>query len=95
MPSTLQTGDGRNIEEISPPSPASGSYRPRSPNTAEDLLQTPNMMHHHNSGGEAGINMDWYELFNVGGDDVTGLASSLSNPDYLNTQNLEFLYRFL
>ncbi|KAJ5957943.1 hypothetical protein N7501_012222 [Penicillium viridicatum] len=95
MPSTLQTGDGQNSEDMSPASPASGSYRPRSPNTAEDLLQTPNMMHHHNPGEEAAINMDWYELFNVEGDDVMGLAGSLSNPEYLNPQNLEFLYRFL
>jgi hypothetical protein len=52
-------------------------------------------MPHHNPGEEAAINMDWYELFNVEGDDVMGLAGSLSNPDYLNPQNLEFLYRFL
>ncbi|KAJ5691696.1 hypothetical protein N7488_012431 [Penicillium malachiteum] len=41
------------------------------------------------------INMDWYELLNVEGDDFTGLAGSLTNPEYLNPQNLEFLYRFL
>jgi hypothetical protein len=52
-------------------------------------------MPHSNPGEEAAINMDWYELFNVEGDDVMGLAGSLSNPDYLNPQNLEFLYRFL
>ncbi|CAI7642479.1 unnamed protein product [Penicillium crustosum] len=95
MSSTSQTGDDRNIEEIPPASPASGPYRPRSPNAGEDLLQTPNMVSHHNPGEEATINMDWYELFNVEGDDVMGLAGSLSNPDYLNPQNLEFLYRFL
>ncbi|KAJ5742025.1 hypothetical protein N7533_011434 [Penicillium manginii] len=45
---------------------------------------------------EAAINMDWYELFNnTEGDDVMGLAGPLTNPDYLNPQNLEFLYRFL
>ncbi|KAJ5162508.1 hypothetical protein N7492_007900 [Penicillium capsulatum] len=44
---------------------------------------------------DAAINMDWYELFNVEGDDFLGLAGSLTNPDYLNPQNLEFLYRFL
>lgn len=44
---------------------------------------------------EASINMDWYELFNAEGDDFVGLAGSLTNPDYLNPQNLEFLYRFL
>ncbi|KOS42193.1 hypothetical protein ACN38_g6949 [Penicillium nordicum] len=95
MPSTSQTGDDRNIEELLPASPASGPYRPGSSNAAEDLLQTPNMMSHQNPGEEAAINMDWYELFNVDGDDVMGLAGSLSNPDYLNPQNLEFLYRFL
>lgn len=44
---------------------------------------------------EPAVNMDWYELFNVEGDDVLGLAGSLTNPDYLNPQNLEHLYRFL
>ncbi|KAJ6016634.1 hypothetical protein N7451_000013 [Penicillium sp. IBT 35674x] len=44
---------------------------------------------------ESAVNMDWYELFNVEGDDVLGLAGSLTNPDYLNPQNLEHLYRFL
>jgi hypothetical protein len=44
---------------------------------------------------DAVINMDWYELLNMEGDDVMGMAGSLSNPDYLNPQNLEFLYRFL
>ncbi|KAJ5937079.1 hypothetical protein N7466_003529 [Penicillium verhagenii] len=44
---------------------------------------------------EPSVNMDWYELFNVEGDDVLGLAGSLTNPDYLNPQNLEHLYRFL
>ncbi|KAJ5260556.1 hypothetical protein N7478_012161 [Penicillium angulare] len=44
---------------------------------------------------DASVNMDWYELFNVEGDDFTGLAGSLTNPEYLNPQNLEFLYRFL
>lgn len=45
---------------------------------------------------DAAINMDWYELFNnTEGDDVMGLAGPLTNPDYLNPQNLEFLYRFL
>ncbi|KAJ5186103.1 hypothetical protein N7491_006026 [Penicillium cf. griseofulvum] len=96
MPSLIpQTGGGRNIEEISPVSPASGSYRPLSPNAADHPLHTPNTMPHHNPGEEAAINMDWYDLFNVEGDDVMGLAGSLSNPDYLNPQNLEFLYRFL
>jgi hypothetical protein len=44
---------------------------------------------------DASVNIDWYELFNVEGDDISGLAGSLMNPDYLNPQNLEFLYRFL
>ncbi|KAF3007033.1 hypothetical protein E8E15_000258 [Penicillium rubens] len=87
--STPQTG-GRNVE-ITPASPASGPYRPPSPNAGDNLLGTTNPMPHHNPGEEAAINMDWYELFNVEGDDVMGLAGSLSNPDYLNPQNLEFL----
>lgn len=80
---------------MTPASPASGPYRPPSPNAGDNLLGTTNPMPHHNPGEEAAINMDWYELFNVEGDDVIGLAGSLSNPDYLNPQNLEFLYRFL
>lgn len=44
---------------------------------------------------EDSVNMDWYDLFNVEGEDFQGLAGSLTNPDYLNPQNLEFLYRFL
>lgn len=97
MPSSTSQACGvQNIEEMPSASPASGPYRPLSPNAGVGLLQTPNtMMPHHNPGEEAAINMDWYELFNVEGDDVMGLAGSLSNPDYLNPQNLEFLYRFL
>lgn len=41
---------------------------------------------------EAAINMDWYELFNM---ECDGIGGTLSNPDYLNPQNLDFLYRFL
>jgi hypothetical protein len=48
-----------------------------------------------NAPDDASINMDWYELFNLEGEDFSGLAGSLTNPDYLNPQNLEFLYRFL
>ncbi|OQD98976.1 hypothetical protein PENVUL_c067G08684 [Penicillium vulpinum] len=92
---TSQIGSGQNIEEVPPASPASGSYRPLSPNTADDLLKTPNTISHHNTREEPPVNMDWYELFNIEGDDVMGLAGSLSNPDYLNPENLEFLYRFL
>lgn len=44
---------------------------------------------------DSSINMDWYDLFNVEGEEYLGLAGSLTNPDYLNPQNLEFLYRFL
>lgn len=44
---------------------------------------------------ETSVNMDWYELFNVERDDFVELAGSLTNPDYLHPQNLDFLYRFL
>lgn len=44
---------------------------------------------------DSSVNMDWYDLFNVEGEEFLGLAGSLTNPDYLNPQNLEFLYRFL
>lgn len=44
---------------------------------------------------DASKHMDWYELFNVEGENFSGLAGSLTNPDYLNPHNLELLYRFL
>ncbi|CAG8417005.1 unnamed protein product [Penicillium salamii] len=66
-----------------------------SPQPIENVLVTPQMPVNNSPAEEAAINMDWYELFNMEGDDVMGLAGSLSNPDYLNPQNLEFLYRFL
>ncbi|KAJ6150711.1 hypothetical protein N7470_007305 [Penicillium chermesinum] len=44
---------------------------------------------------DGSVNMDWYELFNVEGDDLLGLPNTLTNPDYVNPRNLEFLYRFL
>lgn len=44
---------------------------------------------------DGSVNMDWYELFNLEGDDLMGLANTLTNPDHVNPQNLEFLYRFL
>lgn len=37
---------------------------------------------------------DWYGLFNFT-DDYTDVLGSSSQPDSLNLQNLEFLYRFL
>ena len=83
------------IEEIPPATPASGPYRQLSPHPTDNILATPQIAPTHNPAEEAAINMDWYELFNMEGDDVMGLAGSLSNPDYLNPQNLEFLYRFL
>lgn len=44
---------------------------------------------------DGSVNMDWYELFNVEGNDLLGLANTLTNPEYVNPRNLEFLYRFL
>jgi hypothetical protein len=83
------------IEEMPPVNPVSGPYRQLSPRPTDGILATPQIAPTLNLAEEAAINMDWYELFNMEGDDVMGLAGSLSNPDYLNPQNLEFLYRFL
>ncbi|KAJ6130937.1 hypothetical protein N7523_001397 [Penicillium sp. IBT 18751x] len=48
-----------------------------------------------NATDDASASMDWYELFNVEGDNLSGFAGSLTNPDYLSSQNLDLLYRFL
>jgi hypothetical protein len=84
-----------DFEEMPPAAPTSGSYSQLLPQPTDNMLGTPQIGMSHNSAEEAAINMDWYELFYMEGDDVMGLAGSLSNPDYLNPQNLEFLYRFL
>ncbi|KAJ5358284.1 hypothetical protein N7541_005442 [Penicillium brevicompactum] len=81
--------------EIEPAMPTDSQYRPPSPNLTEATVPAPQIGTANAIAEEAAINMDWYELFNIEGDDVMGLAGSLSNPDYLNPQNLEFLYRFL
>ncbi|KAJ5772742.1 hypothetical protein N7457_007638 [Penicillium paradoxum] len=94
-PSISQTTGGHELEEVSPATPASGPYRSLSPNAAENPMPDSHLALSHNPTEETAINMDWYELFNMEGDDVMGLAGSLSNPEYLNPQNLEFLYRFL
>lgn len=70
-----------------------GSNRLRSPR-ADEIPPTVQNEPTCSPADEAAANMDWYELFNVEGDDFPGL-SALNNPDYLNPQNLEFLYRFL
>lgn len=75
------TGDSMNRAHI--PSPGERplpTTRPGSPRNQDE---------------DASVNMDWYELFNVERDDFVGLAGSLTNPDYLNPQTLDFLYRFL
>ncbi|KAJ5768746.1 hypothetical protein N7520_003305 [Penicillium odoratum] len=72
--------------------PASPADPPVSPHANELLLPPAHDPLHMD---DPPVNMDWYELFNVEGDDVLGLAGSLTNPDYLNPQNLEHLYRFL
>lgn len=94
MPTTT-TQLPRDPAETAPAMPADGQYRPPSPNPTESIIPTPEVGSSNALAEEAAINMDWYELFNMEGDDVMGLAGSLSNPDYLNPQNLEFLYRFL
>ncbi|KAJ5111999.1 hypothetical protein N7532_000044 [Penicillium argentinense] len=71
------------------------STQPLSPTSNNDVIPTTDTQSEPFLPAEDPINMDWYELFNADGDDVMGMAGSLSNPDYLNPQNLEFLYRFL
>ncbi|KAJ5358349.1 uncharacterized protein N7496_010762 [Penicillium cataractarum] len=75
--------------------PCSNTSRPLSPTSADSVLPGLQVTGPLNPMEDASINMDWYELFNVEGEDISGLAGSLTNPDYLNPQNLEFLYRFL
>ena len=74
--------------------PGSGEIGHFSLNGNESLLSITQTASSHPTEDGSG-NMDWYELFNMEGDDFLGLAGSLTNPDYLNPQNLEFLYRFL
>ncbi|KAJ5150838.1 uncharacterized protein N7482_010090 [Penicillium canariense] len=75
--------------------PCSAASRPPSRNSTDSILPTVQPSGSLNPTEGATVNMDWYELFNVEGEDILGLAGSLTNPDYLNPQNLEFLYRFL
>jgi hypothetical protein len=75
--------------------PCSPTSRPLSPTSADSNLPIVQNTGPLNQLEDASANMDWYELFNIEGDDLSGLAGSLTNPDYLNPQNLEFLYRFL
>lgn len=65
------------------------------PGSGEKPLPTTQPGSPLNQNEDASVNMDWYELFNVERDDFVGLAGSLTNPDYLHPQNLDFLYRFL
>lgn len=91
--STVNTSG--EMKDLAPAVPVSGQPSQLTPHPAEPVLATSQMVPTNDAAEEAAINMDWYELFNMEGDDVMGLAGSLSNPDYLNPQNLEFLYRFL
>lgn len=97
FPSTLSSEIAKGSPIPDSPSlnmPCGSNAQPLSPASNEILSNTqeaPLL----NQSEETAINMDWYELFNTEGDDVMGLAGSLTNPDYLNPQNLEFLYRFL
>ncbi|KAJ5689855.1 hypothetical protein N7462_004247 [Penicillium macrosclerotiorum] len=77
--------------------PGSPMTQPISPNPNTSGLATVQTTAQLDSNpvDEPSMNMDWYELFNVEGNDFVGLADTLTNPDYLNAQNLEFLYRFL
>ena len=93
-PSTLSRHSGRtNRQHDFIPQPTSCNALENVSNNDRGTVPTTPPDYELNSGEDA-VNMDWYDLFNVG-DDLMGLAGSLSNPDYLNPQNLEFLYRFL
>ncbi|KAJ5212797.1 uncharacterized protein N7498_004443 [Penicillium cinerascens] len=72
-----------------PSNSTSGTFSPRGNENVVSMAQVNLPL------DDPSINMDWYELFNVEGEDFSGLAGSLTNPEYLNPQNLEFLYRFL
>lgn len=85
----------RRVEELPPTDNPSGPYRQSLSHPSDNIRASPQLRPPHNTTEEADTNIDWYELLNMEGDDVMGLAGSLSNPDYLNPQNLEFLYRFL
>ena len=86
---------GSQLPDSTLHTPCSATDRPLSPNSTDDILPVVQPTGALNQIEDAAVNMDWYELFNVEGDDISGLAGSLTNPDYLNPQNLEFLYRFL
>ncbi|KAF3403537.1 hypothetical protein F1880_009645 [Penicillium rolfsii] len=85
---------GPKIPDSSLHTLSSTTSRPLSP-TADSMLPVVQDMGSVNQIEDSSVNIDWYELFNAEGDDISGLAGSLTNPDYLNPQNLEFLYRFL
>lgn len=96
LPSTSShhlAGEGCDATSRNPPH--ENAQPPFSPRADDSSLLTPQADSSQNIAENASANMDWYDLFNVEGDDFLGLAGSLSNPDYLNPQNLEFLYRFL
>ena len=94
-PSASQVNGTQNPTETSLAAPSSGPYGPLSHNPPELLSPATHPVLPQDPAEDATVNMDWYELLNMEGDDVMGMAGSLSNPDYLNPQNLEFLYRFL
>ncbi|KAJ5086240.1 hypothetical protein NUU61_007547 [Penicillium alfredii] len=86
-------GEGCDATSRNPPH--ENAQPPFSPRADDGSLLTPQADSSQNIAEDASVNMDWYDLFNVEGDGFLGLAGSFSNPDYLNPQNLEFLYRFL
>lgn len=90
-----QLTKGSQLPDLTLQTPRSATDQPLSPNSTDDILPVVQPTVTLNQIEDAAGNMDWYELFNLEGDDISGLAGSLTNPDYLNPQNLEFLYRFL
>lgn len=76
-------------------SPCSTTIQPLSPTSAESISPVVQSTTPLNKTEDTPVSMDWYQLFNIKGDDPLGLIGSCTSPDYLNPQNLEFLYRSL
>lgn len=91
MPPSTTNVPGRT-KDLAPATLSSEKQGISSPDPVASMPAISQMTTSRDPTEEAAINMDWYELFNM---ECDGLGGTLSNPDYLNPQNLDFLYRFL
>lgn len=89
-PSTTKVPGG--TKDLAPVTPSSEKQGISSPDPVASMPAISQMTTSRDPTEEAAINMDWYELFNM---ECDGLGGTLLNPEYLNPQNLDFLYRFL